>query len=107
MAGGASDLLVRQSFSQEYEREADDLGWQTLVRAKIDPRGMTGMFEKLEVHERQQANGRSALPRAFASHPALEKRIARLENKWRKLPEKTGFKELAGSQAALKVAAGE
>src|SRR5262249_60882305 len=46
VVGGASDLLVRQGFSQAYETEADDVGWQAMVAAKIDPRGMTTMFEK-------------------------------------------------------------
>jgi predicted Zn-dependent protease len=105
VVGGASDLLIRQSFSQDYETEADDLGWQALVAAKIDPRGMTGMFEKLEFYEHQHEKG-FGLPRAFASHPALEKRIARLEKKWRKLPEKMGFLDLSAAQPALKAVAG-
>ena len=100
VVGGASDLLIRQSFSQAYETEADDLGWRTLVAAKIDPRGMTTMFEKLQAHERQQRTGHG-VPQAFASHPALEKRIARLEAKWRKQPEKTGFLDLTSAQPAL------
>ena len=109
MAGGASDLLIRQSFSQEYETEADDLGWQALVAAKIDPRGMTEMFAKLQMYERQRKKGLRGmeLPRAFQSHPALEKRIARLETKWRKLPEKTGFQDFSAMQSALKVAGGQ
>ena len=105
LVGGASDLLVRQSFSKQYETEADDVGWQTLVAARIDPRGMIGIFDKLQIHERQQKNA-FALPRAFASHPALEKRIARLEARWRKLPAKTEFIDLVSSQPALKAAAG-
>jgi Zn-dependent protease with chaperone function len=105
-AGGASDLLIRQSFSQEYETEADDLGWQALVAAKIDPRGMTEMFVKLQVYERRQKQGME-LPRAFQSHPALERRIARLETKWRKLPEKAGFQDFSAMQSALKVAGGK
>ena len=32
--GGSSQLLVRQSFSQEYELEADEVGWQYLVAAR-------------------------------------------------------------------------
>lgn len=106
MVGGASDLLIRQSFSQEYETEADDLGWQALVTAKIDPRGMTSLFEKLAAHEHQQGKG-GELPQAFASHPALKKRIARLEQKWRKLPAQTEFQNLAATHPALKLAAGK
>lgn len=106
VVGGASDLLIRQSFSQEYETEADDLGWQALVAAKIDPRGMSEMFEKLQAYERRHQRGME-LPRAFQSHPALEKRIARLEKKWRKLPEKTGFQDFSAMQSALKFAGGK
>lgn len=46
--GGGSALLVAQSFSQEYEKEADDAGWQYLVKARIDPRGMLEIFRKLQ-----------------------------------------------------------
>ena len=31
------------------------------------------------------------VPKAFQSHPDLDKRIARLNAKWKKLPRKTGF----------------
>lgn len=94
-----SDLLVRQSFSQEYETEADDAGWKSLVAANVDPRGLTEMLRKLEGYEASQKH-RGTMPRAFSSHPALEKRIARLEAKWKKLPRKTGFIELKPSQPA-------
>jgi predicted Zn-dependent protease len=92
MAEG-SDLLVRQSFSQEYETEADDAGWKLLVAANVDPRGLTGMLRKFQGFEVSQKHV-EIMPRAFSSHPALEKRIARLEAKWEKLPRKTGFVEL-------------
>src|SRR6185437_9156884 len=35
-----SGLMIYQGFSQEYETEADDVGWKYLVAAKIDPQGM-------------------------------------------------------------------
>jgi len=88
--GGSSQLLVRQSFSQEYELEADEVGWQYLVAARIDPRGLITMLQKLQAQ--QDKLGRFALElRAFSSHPATEKRIRRLEMKWRKLKNKSGF----------------
>lgn len=88
-----SGLLIQQSFSQEYETEADDVGWQTLVNANIDPRGMTDLFLKLKGYELSRKFA-AVRPQAFESHPALDKRIARLEAKWRKLPRKAGFREL-------------
>ena len=88
-----SGLLIQQSFSQEYETEADDVGWQYLVDANIDPRGMTNLFLKLKGYEMSRKLPQLT-PQAFNSHPALDKRIARLEAKWKKLPRKTGFLEL-------------
>jgi len=93
MAAAASALLVHRSFSQEYEKEADDSGWDYLVAANIDPRGMIETFRKLkEIEEKEKFI--EIVPHAFQTHPAIEKRIARLERKWKRAPRKTGFIEL-------------
>jgi len=89
LAGG-SQVLVFQSFSQEYETEADDVGWDYLVAAHIDPRGLADMLSKLEREERRMHLVHLA-PQALSSHPATEKRIRRLEAKWNKLKDKSGF----------------
>jgi Zn-dependent protease with chaperone function len=91
---GGSALLVHQSFSQEYEKEADDVGWKYLVAANIDPRGMIDMFRKLKALEATEKHVR-LLPKAFESHPDLDKRIARLETKWKRMPRKSGFLDLS------------
>jgi Zn-dependent protease with chaperone function len=96
--GGGSALLVAQSFSQEYEKEADDAGWDYMVKARIDPRGMLEIFRKLQAHEAEEGEG-IGLPKAFHSHPDFEKRIARLESKWKKLPRKSGFIDLTDKSA--------
>ena len=92
LAGGSA-LLVTQSFSQEYEKEADDVGWGYLVKANIDPRGMIEMFRKFKAYEQKQKYAH-LVPQAFSSHPQVDKRIARLESKLKKLPHKSGFVEL-------------
>jgi predicted Zn-dependent protease len=89
---GSSQLLVCQTFSQEYEIEADDVGWQMLLAAHIDPRGLTDMLKKLNAEEARMKLARLA-PQAFSSHPATEKRIRRLEAKWQRLKDKSGFIE--------------
>jgi Zn-dependent protease with chaperone function len=91
LAGGSA-FLVQQSFSQEYEKEADDMGWDYLVRANIDPRGMIEVFEKMK-NDPSALLG-SLVPKAFQSHPDLDKRIDRLNKKWKNLPRKTDFTEL-------------
>lgn len=103
-----SGLMVFQGFSRDYETEADDTGWDYLVAANIDPRGMIHIFEKLQgVEGKSEAKGE---PQALRSHPDTAMRIARLEKKWDKLRRKSGFIELpsvkwtvqAGENAPLK-----
>jgi predicted Zn-dependent protease len=89
---GSSQLLVCQTFSQEYELEADDVGWQLLLAARIDPRGLPEMLKKLNVAQERMKLARLA-PQAFSSHPATDKRIRRLEAKWQRLKDKSGFIE--------------
>jgi predicted Zn-dependent protease len=88
--GGGSGLLVAQSFSQQYELEADSAGWDYLVASRIDPRSMARVLTKLE-REQQRHPGLHAKLGAFSSHPATSKRIRRLETKWRKFKEKSLF----------------
>lgn len=93
---GLSALMIGQGFSQEYETEADKVGWAYLVKANINPRGMIGMFRKLDAYESNLKI--MDVPQAFSSHPALAKRIRRLEAKWKKLPRKTGFMEFGRTE---------
>jgi predicted Zn-dependent protease len=88
-----SGLMVYQGFSQDYEMEADDTGWNYLVAANIDPRGMIRAFQKFEAFE-QKPGKHAFAPQALQSHPATAKRLARLENKWNKLPRKSDFLSL-------------
>jgi beta-barrel assembly-enhancing protease len=88
-----SGMMLTQGFSQEYEYEADEVGWNYLVKAHIDPRGMIGIFRKFKTYEAEEKSA-AVLPQAFQSHPALDRRIARLESRWTKLPRKSGFVEL-------------
>src|SRR5882724_1193677 len=88
--GESSELLVNQSFSQEYELEADDVGWKSLVAAHIDPRGLSQMLLKLQ-NDEQRLQAATPQLHAFSSHPAIQKRISRLEEKWTKLNDKSGF----------------
>jgi len=90
LLAGSSQLLVCQSFSQEYELEADDVGWQYLVKAHIDPRGLPEMLKKLKAVQQNMKLVQVA-PQAFSSHPATDKRIRRLEAKWDKLKDKSDF----------------
>jgi len=94
--GAGSQLMMTQSFSQEYELEADAVGWNYLVQAHIDPRGLTDVLRKLKEEEDKELAG-MGIP-AFNSHPATQKRILRLEEKWKKLKQKPDFIEFEKSK---------
>lgn len=79
-----SELLVYESYSQKYEREADSYGWDYLLAAGIDPRGLSRALTKLRNYEGGESSPHHG--KAFASHPELDQRIAWLDAKWNALP---------------------
>jgi predicted Zn-dependent protease len=88
--GANSEVLVQQSYSQDYEMEADAAGWDYLVKARIDPRGLISLLRKFEAEQDQIKKFRPAV-QALSSHPSTAKRIRVLESKWSKLKDKSGF----------------
>jgi len=90
-----SELLVYESFSQKYEREADAYGWDYLVAARINPHGLIDALKKLKQSSAEEAGSSRGL--AFDSHPDLDKRIRWLEAKWAALPDKDHFIELTNT----------
>ncbi len=88
--GANSEVLVSQSYSQEYELEADAAGWDYLIKARIDPRGMISLLKKFQVEQERMKRFRAPI-QAFSSHPSTTKRIRVLESKWSKLKDKSGF----------------
>jgi predicted Zn-dependent protease len=93
--GAGSQLLMAQSFSQEYEFEADSVGWNYLLAAHIDPRGLTDVLRKLKDEEDRERISEMEIA-ALRSHPTTQKRILRLEEKWKKLKQKSGFIQFEG-----------
>jgi predicted Zn-dependent protease len=66
---GASAYL--NTFSQDAERQSDQLGIETLVKAGYDPYGMVRMFETLQTH----ASG-PRVPQFLSTHPSTPERMA-------------------------------
>lgn len=98
LLGELSGILIYQSFSQSFEHEADETGWDYLVKANVDPRGLIEMFEKFKAD--YGGDDDSSALQAFHSHPALSQRILRLQAKWEKLPQKSGFVSLTNEMPA-------
>lgn len=87
LISAGTSVVAGAGFSQEYETEADNVGWKYLVAANINPHGMIEMFQKFKEGE---GDG-FGLPNALSTHPTFDRRIARLESKWKKLKFKGGF----------------
>ncbi|MBQ8828838.1 MAG: M48 family metallopeptidase [Burkholderiaceae bacterium] len=70
------------SFSRDAEREADRLGYSTLVQSGFDPRGMQSFFEKLDFNSRSY-EGANAAPAYLRTHPLTIERISEAQNRAR------------------------
>jgi predicted Zn-dependent protease len=82
IAGGA----VFAKFSRQDEAEADQEGFNNVVRANISPVGMVTMFQKL-IAERQSRPG--GVEAWFRTHPLEEDRVAAIQARINQLPRAT------------------
>ena len=82
IAGGA----VFARFSRQDEAEADQQGFDNVVRAGISPVGMVTMFQKL-LDERKSRPG--AVESWFLTHPLEEDRITAIQARINALPKST------------------
>ena len=82
----AAPFLLTQKYSRGFEREADQHGYELLVRANVDPAGLASFFEKLKAEEaRVRAKMRKhgddtselmeKLPEFLSTHPTTDSRI--------------------------------
>ncbi len=95
--GEGSSLLVQQSFSRDYEREADRTAWGYLVTARIDPRGLSSFLRKTSDALARMHGGPSIddlTPRVLRSHPPDEERLQYLEDLWNRSKVKSDFVNL-------------
>jgi predicted Zn-dependent protease len=73
LAGGQAVVAQSQlNFSRDMEREADRIGTGVMIDAGFDPRGVVGMFEKLQQASRLNDGGGFAYLR---THPLSTERI--------------------------------
>ena len=88
MLTNAAPLLINQSYSRQFEAEADAIGLQLLAKARIDPSGFVNFFEKMIALEQKQLesiedqNTRELVEDAMgflSTHPATEERIENIE----------------------------
>lgn len=80
--GSLSEALVNASYSKKQENEADDYGYDFLKQHGKNPWAMSLSFQKLKQLEEQAGSSNSnVLNQLFSSHPDLDNRIKRMEEK--------------------------
>lgn len=81
------DVLVNLPYSRKHESEADDKGFDMMVKAGYNPEGLAEVFRTLK------ASGGSKPPPFLSSHPADQSRINHIEDRidksGRKFPAET------------------
>jgi predicted Zn-dependent protease len=76
---------VFAKFSRTDEIQADEGGFNNVMRAGISPRGMYTFFQKL-LAEEQQAGGGGATAGWFADHPGTQDRLADIQRMLSQVP---------------------
>jgi len=94
---GASAIFAK--FSRTDEIQADEGGFQNVIRAGIDPHGMLTFFQKL-LAEEQQSGGSGAVSSWFADHPGTQDRIEDVQRMLNATPAST-FAGLRTNSAAF------
>ncbi len=80
--GSLGEALVGARHSQKQEREADDYGYEFLKKAGKNPCAMSLSFRKLKTMQEQAGTQKSSkLNQLFSTHPDLEERIKRMEER--------------------------
>jgi predicted Zn-dependent protease len=82
--GGA--IQTQLSFSRDFEREADRIGFQTLSAAGFDVRAMGTFFEKLQRYTQLVDTG--SVPAYLRSHPVTMERITDAKSRAEGMPYK-------------------
>jgi len=72
----APAMLAQQSYSRDFEREADDYARSLLRGADIPPSVMVDFFERLQKRREESGDRMDGFAAAFSSHPADAERIA-------------------------------
>ncbi len=98
--GGLAAFLIQQSqqllqngFSRKQEAEADEVGFQYLVKAGINPSGLVRFFQRLQDPAQKPASstdGMAKIENFLSTHPLTEERIKKIETWMKELSAESG-----------------
>jgi predicted Zn-dependent protease len=101
LIGGSGQLLTLK-FSRDQERAADDLAWELLVAAGIDPGGLGRFFAALAGPGVEKEPGAAPLAELLRTHPAPAERLERLRQKGEASAPLAGYRSYEADLSALK-----
>lgn len=81
------NLLLQSGFSRAQEKQADAKGFEYLVAAGSDPRGLMRFFRRLEEENPQGQNPEARALSFFSTHPLTSDRIKAIQESWDQLGE--------------------
>ncbi len=78
-----SAYLLSQKFSRSFELEADETGFNNLIRTDYSPCGMLKFFEKIKKEQEESELGQLMNDKLniLSTHPATDERISILKNR--------------------------
>jgi len=76
-----SQMLLEMKYSKDYERQADNTGWQYMEQANINPKGMIDCFEKMMELEKNNLVKMPDSMNFLSTHPLMKERIDYLQKK--------------------------
>ncbi len=80
--GDLGGALMSATYSKSQERDADDYGYQFLKSAGKNPWAMALSFQRLKQLQEEAGSGKSSkLNQLFSTHPDLDVRIQRMEER--------------------------
>ncbi len=80
--GSLGEALVNANYSQKQERAADDYGYEFLKKGGKNPWSMALSFQKLKaLQEEAGAKKDSKINQLFSTHPDIDARIKRMEER--------------------------
>lgn len=80
--GDLGEALVNATYSQKQERDADDYGYEFLKKGGKNPWAMALSFQRLKnMQEEAGAKKNNKLNQLFSTHPDLDARIKRMEER--------------------------
>lgn len=83
--GALAENLASAKYSQSQENNADDYGYSFLKQNGKNPAAMVKAFQKLQQMEAKSgSNASGGLAQLFSTHPDINKRIARMQDKCKK-----------------------